>query len=272
MKDRQLKNKLKNRELTIGSWITIGHQSVIDILSEAGFEWLTIDMEHTVIDYNEVQILISFIQSHGMAALVRVSKNEEVVIKRVLDAGADGIIVPMVCSEKEAAQAVAFAKYPPLGKRGVGLNRAQHYGFAFDAYREWVDRNLIVIAQIEHIEGVNHIEAIIETPGIDGIIIGPYDLSGSLGIPGQYNDPAVKAALKRVEEACLSHHKSMGYHVIEPDSSLVHEKQSDGYNFIAFSTDFLFMGRTAANEMERFHAVQSLSGEVLSNNLSPSEM
>jgi len=251
MKDQRLKNKLKNKELTIGSWITIGHQAVIDILAEAGFEWLTIDLEHTVIDYNEAQILISYIQSHKMAALVRVTKNEEVVIKRVLDAGADGVIVPMVCSREEAEQAVSFAKYPPEGKRGVGLNRAQRYGFAFNEYREWVDRNLVVIAQIEHIDGVKNIESIINTPGIDGIIIGPYDLSGSLGIPGQYDDPKVKDALRKVEEACLVHKKSMGYHVIEPDSSLVVEKKKAGYNFIAFSTDFLFMGRTAANELKK---------------------
>lgn len=251
MKDQQLKRKLKNKQLTIGSWVTIGHQAVIDILAEAGFEWLTIDLEHTVIDYNETQILISYIQSHGMAALVRVTKNEEVVIKRVLDAGADGVIIPMICSQEEAVQAVSFAKYPPEGRRGVGLNRAQRYGFAFNEYREWVDRNLVVIAQIEHIDGVKNIESIINTEGIDGIIIGPYDLSGSLGIPGQYNDPKVKEALKKVEEACRTYKKSMGYHVIEPDSSLVLEKQKAGYNFIAFSTDFLFMGRTAANEMKK---------------------
>jgi len=258
MKNQSLKEKLKNRENSIGSWITIGHQAIIDILSEAGFDWLTIDLEHTAIDFNEVQILIGFIQSHGMAALVRVSKNEEVIIKRVLDAGADGIIVPMVCSKEDAKMAVEFAKYPPAGKRGVGLNRAQRYGFGFEEYKKWVDEKSIVITQIEHIDGVNNIEEIIQTEGIDGILIGPYDLSGSLGIPGNYNDPIVKDALIKVEEACLTHKKSMGYHVIEPDSALVIEKQKAGYNFIAFSTDFLFLGQKAVEEMNR---LKSLSNE-----------
>lgn len=251
MKDQRLKEKLKNRKNTIGSWITIGHQSIVDILAEAGFEWLTIDLEHTVIDFNETQILISSIQSHGMAALVRVNKNEEVVIKRVLDAGADGIIVPMVCSKEEAKMAVDFANYPPLGKRGVGLNRAQRYGFGFEEYKTWVNENLVIIAQIEHIDGVNNIEEIIQIKGIDGIIIGPYDLSGSLGIPGKYNEPIVKEALRKVEQVCLTHKKSMGYHVIEPDSSLIIEKQKLGYNFIAFSTDFLFLGKKAVEEMNK---------------------
>jgi 2-dehydro-3-deoxyglucarate aldolase len=251
MRNTTLKQKLKNRENTIGSWVTIGHQSVIDILAEAGFDWLTVDMEHTAIDYNEAQILISTIQSHGMSALVRVSKNEEVVIKRVLDAGADGVIVPMICTEEQALEAVSYSKYPPQGKRGVGLNRAQRFGFGFEEYKDWVHNHLVVIAQIEHIDGVNNIESIINTAGIDGIIIGPYDLSGSLGIPGQYNKPIVQEALKKVEDACLKNKKSMGYHVIEPDSSLVLEKLKAGYNFIAFSTDFFFLGKTAAKEMEK---------------------
>jgi len=249
MKDTALKQKLKNKENTIGSWITIPHQAVIDILAEAGFDWLCIDLEHTAIDYNETQILIGFIQAHGMAALVRVSKNEEVVIKRVLDAGADGIIVPMVCTAEEAKRAVEYAKYPPVGKRGVGLNRAQRYGYGFEEYKSWVTNNQVVIAQIEHIEGVNNLEFIIDTPGIDGIFIGPYDLSGSLGIPGQYDEPVVQDALKRVEEICKRKNVSMGYHIIDPNIELVKEKNNAGYNFIAFSTDFLFMGRKATEQM-----------------------
>lgn len=251
MKNQTLKEKLRKRENTIGSWITIGHQAIIDILAEAGFDWLCIDLEHTAIDFNELQILIAFIQSHGMAALVRVSKNEEVIIKRALDAGADGIIVPMICSEVEALAAVSFAKYPPEGKRGVGLNRAQRYGFSFDEYKDWVDQHMVIIAQIEHIEGVNNIEQIIQTHGIDGIIIGPYDLSGSLGIPGSFDESIVQEALRKVEQVCLAHSKSMGYHIIEPNSSLIIEKQKAGYNFIAFSTDFLFLGKKAFEEMNK---------------------
>jgi len=251
MKNKTLKEKLRNRENTIGSWITIGHQAIIDILAEAGFDWLTIDLEHTAIDLNELQVLIGFIQSHGMAALVRVSKNEEVIIKRALDAGADGVIVPMVCSKEDAQRAVSFAKYPPAGKRGVGLNRAQRYGFGFEEYKNWVEQHMVVIAQIEHVEGVNNIEEIIQTKGIDCIIIGPYDLSGSLGIPGNFDEPMVQEALRKVEQVCLAHNKSMGYHIIEPDSSLIIEKQKAGYNFIAFSTDFLFLGKKAFEEMNK---------------------
>ena len=251
MKNTTLKKKLHNKEFTIGSWVTIGHQAVIDILAEAGFDWLTIDLEHTAIDYNELQILIGFIQSHNMAALVRVSKNEEVIIKRALDAGADGIIVPMICSAGDALKAVEFAKYPPVGKRGVGLNRAQRYGFGFEQYQSWLTENLVIIAQIEHIDGVNNINEIIHTAGIDGVFIGPYDLSASLGIPGKYEEEIVVNALQQFEAACIRENISMGYHVVEPDGELVNIKVKAGYNFIAFSTDFLFMGKKANAEIKK---------------------
>ncbi|WP_163323657.1 HpcH/HpaI aldolase family protein [Draconibacterium mangrovi] len=251
MKYHPLKEKLSKNELTIGSWITIGHTSVIEILSHAGFDWLTIDLEHTTLDLTITQNLIASIQSYDMAALVRVSKNEEVIIKRVLDAGANGVIVPMVSNADDARKAVEFAKYPPVGKRGVGLNRAQQYGYAFNEYKEWVDKNSVLIAQIEHIDGIHNIEEIIQTPGIDGVIIGPYDLSGSMGYPGEYERADVKTALEKFKAACQKNKKSMGFHVIDPDSMKLKEKIEEGYNFIAFSTDFLFMGKNAELQMKK---------------------
>ena len=116
-----LKQKLINNELTLGSWITIGHHSIIEIMASAGFDWLTIDMEHSAIELTEAQNLIAHIQANGMEALVRVGKNEEVIIKRILDAGANGVIIPMINNKNDAIKAVEFAKYPPQGKRGVGL-------------------------------------------------------------------------------------------------------------------------------------------------------
>lgn len=244
-----LKEKLKRNELTIGSWLTIPHQSVVEILGSAGFEWLTLDIEHAAIDYESIFNLIGHIQGNGMQALVRVSKNEEVVIKRVLDAGADGIIVPMVKSKEDAIEAVNYAKYPPVGKRGVGLNRAQKYGTAFKSYQEWVSDNITIIAQIEHIEAVNNLEEILSVKGIDGIIIGPYDLSASMGYPGQYERDDVKKALDRVDEVVKKVNKPAGFHVIESDYKKTLEKIHKGYTFLAFSIDFLLLGDKARSEM-----------------------
>lgn len=242
-----LKQKLKQNVLTVGSWITIGHPSVVEIMATADFEWLVIDLEHTSIDLTMTQILIATIQAKNIKALVRVSKNEEVIIKKVLDMGADGIIVPMIKNKKDAVQAVEFAYYPPVGKRGVGLYRAQNYGIGFDEYKS--QRETIVIAQIEHIEAVANIDEILDTDGIDAIIVGPYDLSGSMGKPGRYDDDDVKIALSLVKEACIKYKKPLGFHVIHSEYEKIKEKINDGYSFIAFSIDFFFLGDKARAEM-----------------------
>ena len=124
---------MKNK-ISIGSWITLGHFSIAEIMAKAGFDWLCVDMEHSVIDYYEAEKLIAAIGANNCVPYVRVGANDPVIIKRVLDAGAKGIIVPMVNSKEDATRAVSSVKYPPMGKRGVGLARAQGYGFEFDEY------------------------------------------------------------------------------------------------------------------------------------------
>ena len=240
-----LKTKLSNNELTIGSWITIGHTNVAEIMANAGFEWLVIDMEHTSIDFTTAQNIISTIQANGAKALVRVGKNEEVIIKKVLDSGADGIIVPMVKCKSDALEAIDYAKYPPIGKRGVGLYKAQKYGTGFEEYKKWVEEELVIIAQIEHIEAVRNIQEIITTDGIDGIIIGPYDLSGSMGHPGEFYREDVESAINDVLESCKKHNFPAGFHIVESDPLNLVKRIEQGCTFLAYSLDFFFLGDSA---------------------------
>ena len=246
-----LKNKLANKELTIGTWVTIPNQAVIEILATAGFEWITLDIEHSAVSIESIQNLLGHIQGNDLQGLVRVSKNEEVVIKRVMDAGADGIIVPMIKNKEEAEQAVSFVKYPPVGKRGVGLSRAQKYGTNFDNYKKWTNSESVVIAQIEHIEAVKNLKEILSVDGIDGIIVGPYDLSASMGYPGEYHREDVKKALKEVTRVAKESDKSLGFHVIESQFDKLKEKIDLGYTFLAFSLDFFFLGDRAREEMNK---------------------
>lgn len=246
-----LKSKLFNNQLTIGSWITIAHPSIIDVMASAGFEWLVVDMEHTSIDLSQAHILIATIQANNMKALVRVSKNEEVIIKRVLDMGADGIVVPMIKNAAEAKEAIDYAKYPPVGKRGVGLFRAQKYGQGFNEYKQWVKDELVIIAQIEHIEAVNNIEEIITVEGIDGVIIGPYDLSGSMGFPGDFYRTDVSQAIQKVVDVCKLHNKPSGFHVIESDPAKLQQRIDEGCTFLAYSVDFFFLGDKAREGMNK---------------------
>jgi len=246
-----LKQKLKNNELTIGSWIMMGTPMSVEVMALAGFEWLVVDVEHTAIGLETLQTLIATIQANNIKALVRVSKNEEVIIKRVLDMGADGIIVPMVSSKEDALQAVAYAKYPPQGKRGVGLYRASRYGTGFEAYKKWVNEELVIIAQIEHIDAVNNIDEIITVDGIDGTIIGPYDLSGSMGYPGEFEREDVKDAVETVLERCKAHNVPSGFHVVDTEPQKLNEKIEAGCTFLAYGIDYFFMRDAAINGMNK---------------------
>lgn len=249
-----VKNALKEGKVTIGSWITIGHTVVAEIMAQAGFEWLTIDMEHSVITLDKAQELIQVIGLSGVVPLVRVSENNPVIIKRVMDAGAYGVIVPMVNSSEDAERAVKAVKYPPLGSRGVGLARAQGYGMAFEDYAKDINKKSIVIIQIEHIKAVENIEKILSVDGVDGYIIGPYDLSGSIGIPGQFSHPDFRNALKSVLETGKKSKIPSGIHVIEPSYEAVLSRIKEGYTFIAFSLDTLFLGqscRTGLSEIQK---------------------
>ena len=246
-----LKKKLKNNKITIGSWLMLNDPKVVEILALARFEWLAIDLEHTSISLENTENLIRTIQSNHMKALVRVSKNEEVVIKKVLDMGADGIIVPMVCSKQDAELAISYAKYPPLGKRGVGLYRASGYGSKFDEYKRWVEEELVVIAQIEHINAVKNIDEILKVEGIDGTLIGPYDLSSSIGYPGDFNSSDFKDAIQTVLDRCKENNIPSGFHVVDTNPEKLKLKIDQGCTFLAYGIDYFFLKDSAINGMKK---------------------
>jgi 2-dehydro-3-deoxyglucarate aldolase len=172
-----------------------------------------------------------------------------------MDAGAHGVIVPMVNNAKDAELAVKAVKYPPIGTRGVGLARAQGYGVDFEKYKYWVERESIVIVQIEHIDAVNNIEEIILTEGVDGFIIGPYDLSGSLGIPGEFNDPKVTKSLEKVKKAAKKANIISGFHVVPPEIDLLEAKIEEGYRFLGYSLDSLFLAEACRTDLDKIHRI-----------------
>ncbi len=244
-----LKKKLENKDLTIGSWITIGNTVVAEIMAGAGYDWLTVDMEHSVITLDIAQDLIRVIEHSGVTPLVRVGHNDPNLIKRVMDAGAHGVIIPMVNSRDDAARAVRAVKYPPDGFRGVGLARAQKYGADFEGYKVWNQRESIVIVQIEHIKAVENLEDILSVEGINAFIIGPYDLSGSLGVPGQFDHPEVRSALAQVKETASKMDAISGFHVIPPYADALKQKVQEGYTFLAHSLDILFLGQNCRDSI-----------------------
>jgi 2-keto-3-deoxy-L-rhamnonate aldolase RhmA len=244
---RKIKDKLSSGKVSIGSWMSMAHPSIAEILAMAGYDWVVIETEHTAIDVSEVLRLIIAIEQRGSIPLVRLAWNDPIQAKAVLDSGAAGIIVPMVNTKAEAELAVKMTKYPPMGFRGVGLARAQGYGVDFDEYVNCANADTLLLLQIEHIDAVNNIEEILSVPGIDGTYIGPYDLSMSLGIPGQLNHPDVINAKNKVLEATLKKGLVAGIHCVHSDTAYTDSKLAieQGYRFIAIGTDILFLGNSA---------------------------
>jgi 2-dehydro-3-deoxyglucarate aldolase len=234
---RGLKQKFSAGELTIGSWITLAHPSIAEIMASAGFDWLAVDLEHSCITIREAEELIRVIDLCGVTPLVRLTSNNPDQIKRVMDSGAHGVIVPMVNSAEDAERAVQAVKYPVRGQRGFGLARAQGYGTKFQEYVDWQAENSVVIVQIEHIAAVDNFEEILSVDGVDGYIVGPYDLSGSMGIPGEFTHPDLKAALEKVISIADKLGKTGGIHVVEPDPKLLAAEIEKGQKFIAYSLD-----------------------------------
>jgi len=237
-----LKQKLRRKQTTIGSWISYDYEATTEFMAKSGFEWLVIDMEHTATSVADMARLIRVIDLAGCLPIVRVGANDPLLIKRALDIGAKGIIVPMICSAVEAEAFVSSALYPPRGNRGVGLFRAQGYGTSFEEYKKWVGEELVLIAQIEHWKGVDEIEKILAIPEIDGFFVGPYDLSGSVGRPGDFENPDFKKQLERLEAVAKASPKSSGIHIVHPDAAgkQLAEKTAAGYSFIAYGTDMIF--------------------------------
>jgi 2-dehydro-3-deoxyglucarate aldolase len=232
-----LKKKFLKKELAIGTWITLAHPAIAEIMAKAGFDWITVDLEHSVITIREAEELIRVIDLCGVTPLVRLSANDPVEIKRVMDAGAHGVIVPMVNSAEEAIKAVESVHYPSGGRRGVGLARAQGYGNRFEQYKKWLSTESIVIVQIEHIKAVENLDSILSVEGVDGFIVGPYDLSGSLGIPGQFDNKLMNEAMSRVKALMRVSSKVAGYHIVEPDIDQLQQRVQEGYRFLAYSVD-----------------------------------
>ena len=228
-----------------GAWTSIGHPSITEIVANAGVDFIGIDLEHSAINHEQAQRIMAAAQAVGVACLPRAASHHGEHIRRLLDSGADGIIVPNVSTCHEVEQIIGWCKYPPLGKRSYGVARAHGYGFTFDAYvRAWNDRSTLLI-QIESIQAVDVVDALLAYEPIDGVLIGPYDLSGSLGIPGQLEHPLVTQACARVLEACQRRGKACGTQLIEPAEESVTAALEAGYRFVVLASDVFVLWKWA---------------------------
>lgn len=195
------RERLRRKDRLVGTLLGLPSPELAEIAADAGFDWLFVDMEHGALEARDVLRIVQAVRE-PCACLVRVPEASETGIKKALDTGAAGIIVPHVNEAAEAARAVRWSKYPPEGGRSVGFTRSNRYGVRFRESVAAANSETIVVAQVEHIDGVRAIEAILAVPGVDAVFIGPFDLSASLGKPGRLDDAEVQAAIGAVAAAC----------------------------------------------------------------------
>jgi 2-keto-3-deoxy-L-rhamnonate aldolase RhmA len=240
------RQKLKGRNQLIGTLLGLPASAVSEVVSRLGYDWLWIDMEHAPLSLDHVQSILQCVHP-SCSSLVRIPVNDETWIKRVLDLGADGIIVPQVKSKQEAEYAVRSAKYPPQGARSAGLSRANRFGVEFAKSVQTANEVTAVVLQIEHKDGVTNAEEIVQVAGVDAIIIGPYDLSGSYGKLGQIADDEVLAAIASIREACAKHRMPCGIFAMNAETGAKYLKQ--GFELIAVGADIHFLWNAAESSL-----------------------
>ena len=233
--------RLRERELSFGAWTSLAHPSISEIFARSGVDFIGIDLEHSTISLEHAQAMIAAAHAGGVNCLPRVSSHNAEQIHRLLDSGADGVIVPNVSRVEEVGQIVDWCKYPPVGSRSYGVARAQGYGLDFEEYvSTWNDRSTILI-QIESIAGVEAVEGLLSNPAVDGAMVGPYDISGSLELPGQLFHPRVLQACARVVEACRRRGRACGTQLVEPTEGQVASAIEQGYTFIVLASDVFIL-------------------------------
>lgn len=251
-----LKERMKNKEKLCGTIISLTDPAIGEIFGGLGYDFLWIDMEHTYMSYKEVLCHLNAARSVGCAGIVRVPQNDLTATKKIVDMGADGIIFPMVRSKEEADALIAMTLYPPLGTRGFGPMRAIGYGKT-DAklYTDRESLDLCRFLQIEHIECVENLEAIVENPYIDGFIFGPNDLSGSLGEICNTSAPSVTSAIQRAIALLRRHGKYIGAAVGHSEASVRYWTQFD-IDMLTTGADWNYlydMGKQNLENLHRFH-------------------
>ena len=247
---KSLKQKLRNRENLFGGWMSFACPSIAEIFAMAELDFLFIDIEHSTISLEQAQRIIAASQAFSVPCIPRPVSHSNDWIKPLLDSGADGLLAQMVNTKEQAISLRNLVKYPPLGSRTYGVNRAQNYGFTLNSYFQSWNESSVFMVQIESSEAVENIDSILEVEDIDGVMIGPLDIAGSLGVPGQVTHPLVIQASKKVISACMDRKISCGTQVANPVPDEINRVLDLGYNFIILGSD-LFIFQNWAERMSQ---------------------
>ncbi len=245
MISKSFRQRLLNKETLIGTLISLPSTEVVELLSLTGFDWLFIDAEHGAFGPAEIVTLLQ--AAHDCPCIVRIPGPDEAWIKKVLDAGATGIIVPQINSTEQARAVVRYAKYPPAGKRGVGLGRAHQYGREFSSYLQNANEETVIVLQAENQQALDNINDISKVEGLDAILIGPYDLSASLGHMGEVGHPVVQNAIQQISNACTANNTRLGIFGVCAEDVAPYKQL--GFTLLTVGVDTLFLESSAKSAL-----------------------
>lgn len=253
----KLKQKLRNRERMFAGWISYAHPSITETFARAGFDLMFIDMEHSTISLEQGQRIIAASQSEGVPCIPRPVSHSNDYLKPLLESGADGMLVQCVETPDHVRALINDIKYPPMGRRTYGVNRAQAYGFDFDEYIQNWNSTSTFLLQVESIKGVENIENLIDFDEVDGVMIGPLDIAGSLGVPGQTTHPLVIEASLKVIEACKRRGVSCGTQVADVNLKTVQALFDLGHNYAILGSDLFVLWKWAAQMQEMMKVMRN---------------
>ena len=236
--------RLRSNEILIGTLVSLPSAEICELLANIGYDWLFIDAEHGAFNPQQAQAMLQ--AAAPTPCLIRVPSDETIWLKKALDIGAAGVIVPQVHTADQAREIISHCKYTPDGKRGIGIGRAHKYGIDFDRYIKYANQETAVVLQAESSEAVDNINDIVNLKGIDAILIGPYDLSASLGKPGEIDHPVVQAAINKIIKTCQNAKLAMGFFGVTPESVLPYKQK--GFTLLTIGMDTAFL-INAAQEM-----------------------
>ena len=235
-----IRSKLKAGQHSIGSWMQIPHPSIAEIMGQAGYDWVAVDMEHGAISTDQLPDLFRALELGNTLPLVRVAQGNPKDCKQALDAGAGGVIVPMIESAQQLLAVRDASRWPPAGTRGVGFSRANCFGRHFDAYRNEAQAPLLV-AMIEHHRAIAELDEILDIEGLDAILVGPYDLSASMGLTAQFDHPDFCAIMHKIQALAAAKSIPAGVHVVAPDPDQLLKCIEEGNRFLAYSIDAVML-------------------------------
>lgn len=245
---KEIRIRLRNGEPVLGTWLQLPCPDVAEIIARLGYTWAAVDLEHGAFSRNMLPDMFRSLERWGVLPFARLPEASMTEIKAALDSGAQGLVFPMIESRSQLDAAIEWSLYPsvifPKGKRGVGFCRGNLFGMDFTGHVDPVtgsEHDVVLVAQIEHIHALPHLDEIFSHPRLDAYMVGPYDLSASMGLTGQFEHPDFKRALECIEKKAEAYSLPKGFHVVAPEEKVLEQKIREGYTFLAYGIDALFL-------------------------------